>query len=223
VRTDAVLGRVGECALEVYPPPVKAVSTCARYRPKGAPAPPPPPRAAGEPRRNRAPAREAVARSPQSPQPQISLPIAGIDPGGRNQPLPPNPSLPKEIDIDMDINEFRRVLREVLSEELGLSRVEMGGRWQGGELILKPGKPGTQEKKVPLDAFFHKIVMIRDRLRVLEQKINASDQMSDADKVQLQSYITACYGSLTTFNVLFAKREDGFTGAAGSKDGEAEG
>jgi hypothetical protein len=123
----------------------------------------------------------------------------------------------------MDMDEFRRVLREVLSEELGISRVEMGARWQGGEIILRPGKAGTQEKKVPLDAFFHKIVMVRDRLRVLEQKINSSEQMSDADKVQLQSYITACYGSLTTFNILFAKREDGFTGAAGSKDGDADG
>jgi hypothetical protein len=146
----------------------------------------------------------------------VRLPLAGVAPAF-------DPSLPKEIDIDMDIDEFRRVLREVLSEELGISRVEMGGRWQGGELIMKPGKPGTQEKKVPLDAFFHKIVMVRDRLRVLEQKINSSDQMSDADKVQLQSYITACYGSLTTFNVLFAKREDGFIGAAGSKDGDADG
>jgi hypothetical protein len=151
----------------------------------------------------------------------MSLPIAGARPATPTAAA--KPSLPKEIDIDMDMDDFRRVLREVLSEELGISRVEMGARWQGGEIILRPGKPGTQEKKVPLDAFFHKIVMVRDRLRVLEQKINSSDQMSDADKVQLQSYITACYGSLTTFNVLFAKREDGFTGAAGSKDGDADG
>jgi hypothetical protein len=128
--------------------------------------------------------------------------------------------LPKEIDIDMDIDEFRRVLREVLSEELGIGSVEMGGRWQGGELVLRPGKPGTQEKKVPLDAFFHKIVMVRDRLRVLEARINAHDDLSDAEKVQLQSYITACYGSLTTFNVLFARREDGFIGAAKEDEGE---
>jgi hypothetical protein len=209
VRTDAALGRVGECALEIYPPPVKATSTCSRYRPKGAPAPPPPPRAAGEPR-----GRRSTASAPAARPAQISLPIAGA------APAIAKPTLPKEIDIDMDMDEFRRVLREVLSEELGISRVELGARWQGGEIILKPGKPGTQEKKVPLDTFFHKIVMIRDRLRVLEQKINASDQMSAADKVQLQSYITACYGTLTTFNVLFARREDGFTGAAGSKDGD---
>lgn len=120
----------------------------------------------------------------------------------------------------MDIDEFRRVLREVLSEELGIGHAELGGRWEGGELILRPGKPGTAEKRIPLDTFFHKIVMVRDRLRVLEQKINSSDGMSDADKVQLQSYITACYGSLTTFNLLFAKREEGFVGA---KDTEPEG
>ncbi|MCK6590718.1 MAG: hypothetical protein HUU21_10945 [Polyangiaceae bacterium] len=213
VRTDPVLGRVGECALEILKPPVKALSTCTRYRPKGAPAPPPPPRAAGEPRGRRG----SAARSAQ-----VSLPVVGFDAAAKDT-RNITPSLPKEIDIDMDMDEFRRVLREVLSEELGISRVEMGARWQGGEIILKPGKPGTQEKKVPLDAFFHKIVMIRDRLRVLEQKINSSEQMSDADKVQLQSYITACYGSLTTFNVLFARREDGFVGAAGSKDGGDEG
>lgn len=119
----------------------------------------------------------------------------------------------------MDIDEFRRVLREVLSEELGMSEVELGGRWQGGEIILRPGKPGTAEKKLPLDTFFHKIVMLRDRLRVLEQRVNAHELLTDADKVQMQSYITACYGTLTTFNVLFAKREDGFSGA---KDGDPE-
>lgn len=114
----------------------------------------------------------------------------------------------------MDIEEFRRVLRDVLADELGISSAPMAARWQGGELVLVPGKPGTQEKRVPLDAFFHKIVMIRDKLRVLEQKVNGHDGLTDADKVQLQQYITACYGTLTTFNLLFADREDGFVGAA---------
>ena len=126
-------------------------------------------------------------------------------------------ALPKEIDIDMEMEEFRRVLRDVLAEELGVSRVEMASRFQGGELVLVPGKPGTQEKRVPLEAFFHKIVMVRDKLRVLEQKINAHEGLSDADKVAMQQYITGCYGSLTTFNLLFADRDEGFAGAAGKE------
>jgi len=115
----------------------------------------------------------------------------------------------------MDIHEFRRVLKEVLSEELGLGDSPLGPRWQGGELILKPGKEGTQEKRVPLDAFFHKVVMVRDKLRLLEAKINSHSGLSDEDKVQLQSYITGCYGSLTTFNVLFATKDDQFSGQSG--------
>ena len=111
----------------------------------------------------------------------------------------------------MDINEFRRVLREVLSEELGVGEVELGNRWQGGEVVLVPGNTDTQEKRIPLDSFFHKIVMVRDKLRVLEQKINAHKGLGDDDKVQLQQYITGCYGSLTTFNVLFANRSDSFS------------
>jgi hypothetical protein len=123
--------------------------------------------------------------------------------------------LPQEIDIDMDIEDFRRVLREVLSEELGVGDVPLGPRWQGGELVLKPGKEGVEEKRVPLEAFFHKIVMVRDKLRLLEAKVNAHSVLTDEDKVQLQSYITGCYGSLTTFNVLFSKREDHFSGQSG--------
>lgn len=114
----------------------------------------------------------------------------------------------------MDMEEFRRVLRDVISEELGLGDAELGGRWQGGEMVLKPGKPGTAEKRIPLETFFHKVVMLRDRLRVLEAKLNSHPTLTDEDKVQLQGYITGCYGTLTTFNVLFAQREDGFSGSS---------
>jgi len=131
---------------------------------------------------------------------------------------PPPRIIPREIDIDMDQEEFRRVLRDVIQEELGIGEVSLGDRWRGGEVVLIPGKKDTQEKRVPLDAFFHKIVMIRDRLRVLEQKINGSDKLTDDEKVQLQQYVTACYGTLTTFNVLFKNRDDGFAGQRGKDD-----
>ena len=117
----------------------------------------------------------------------------------------------------MDAEEFRKVLVEVLRDELGVGHVELAGRWEGGEMILKPGKEGVQEKRLPLDALFHKVVMIRDKLRVLEQKINGNPKLDDDEKVQLQHYVTGCYGSLTTFNVLFAKREDGFVGQKGDE------
>jgi hypothetical protein len=123
--------------------------------------------------------------------------------------------LPTEIDIDMDIDEFRRVLRQVIGEELGIGEVEMAARWQGGEVVLRPGKEGVADKTIPIDALFHKIVMVRDKLRVLEQKLNTHPGLSDADRVQLQAYITGCYGSLTTFNVLFADKRDFFVGQKG--------
>jgi len=195
-RLDPARGKIGECALEVFPPPVLATSTCSRYRPKGGSAPLPKPRAAGEPRRG-----GTVRASPSA------RPVAT---SAAEEPVP----LPKEIDIDMDIEQFRRVLRDVLADELGVSRAEMAPRWQGGEMVLVPGKPGTQDKRVPIEAFFHKIVMMRDKLRVLEQKINAHDMLTDSDKVQLQQYITGCYGTLTTFNLLFADRSEAFAGAA---------
>ncbi|MBI4702599.1 MAG: hypothetical protein HY744_15875 [Deltaproteobacteria bacterium] len=184
-------GWVGECALEVYPPPVRAVATCSRYRPKGAAAPPPRPRAAGEPRRGSG--RPVLAAAP---------------PPERQQPV-----LPKEIELGMEIEEFRRVLREVLAEELGIGRPDLGARWQGGELVLKPGDPNCAEKRVPLESFFHKVVMVRDKLRLLEAKLNMHPGLSDEEKVQLQSYVTGCYASLTTFNLLFARREEQFVGS----------
>lgn len=95
--------------------------------------------------------------------------------------------------------------------------VPLGERWSGGTMILKPSDPGLRPKEIPIEIFFHKIVMLRDRLRVLEQQINSHPKLSDEDKVNMQQYITRIYGTLTTFNVLFKDREDWFTGEKGAK------
>jgi len=101
-------------------------------------------------------------------------------------------------------------------EALGLEKDDtivqgIANRWQRGTLVLRPADASVQAKEVPLETFYHKIVMMRNNLRVLEQKVNASDKLTDADKVDLQQYITRCYGSLTTFNILFKNKEDQFS------------
>lgn len=105
------------------------------------------------------------------------------------------------------------LLRRIIREETGLTPVAPAEKWRGGELVLKPGKPGVQEKSWPIESFFHKVVMLRNRLRTLEQQINASD-LTDDQKLKIQGYITGCYGSLTSFNVLFADEDDKFVGAS---------
>ncbi len=97
-------------------------------------------------------------------------------------------------------------------------RVEIGNKWTGGTLTLKPGDSSLKSKEVPIDVFFNKIVMLRDRLRVLEQHINSNKKLTEEDKVNLQQYITRCYGSLTTFNVLFKYTTDQFIGEKGGKE-----
>ncbi len=114
--------------------------------------------------------------------------------------------------FDMDREELKEILKEVLDETLGVSDIRLGEKWKDGEMILKPGTEGLKEKVIPLESFFHKIVMLRDRLRVLEQKINSHKGLSDEDKVEVQQYITRIYGSLTSFNILFADKEDHFVG-----------
>ncbi len=90
--------------------------------------------------------------------------------------------------------------------------VMLGEKWKGGTMLLKAFDPSTQPKEIPIDTFFHKIVMLRDRLRVLEQNINSHKILSDEDKVNMQQYITRIYGTLTTFNVLFKHKDDYFVG-----------
>ena len=107
------------------------------------------------------------------------------------------------------------LLRRIIREETGLTPVPIADKWQGGEMVLRPGKVGLQEKNWPIETFFHKIVMLRNRLRVLEQQINGADIAEDL-KIKLQGYITGCYGTLTSFNILFAEEEDRFRGTSGS-------
>lgn len=116
---------------------------------------------------------------------------------------------PISEDSDMDIE---MILRRVIREEAGITAVAPAEKWRGGNLVLRPGTPGLQEKSWPIETFFHKIVMVRNRLRTLEQQVNAAEMPEDV-KVKLQGYISGCYGSLTSFNVLFAEDDDQFKGA----------
>jgi hypothetical protein len=110
-------------------------------------------------------------------------------------------------------NDLEATIRRIIREETGLTPVAPAEKWRGGQLVLKPGKPGVQEKAMPIDTFFNKIVMLRNRLRTLEQQVNASD-LPDDQKLKVQGYITGCYGSLTSFNVLFAEEDDRFVGTS---------
>jgi hypothetical protein len=117
----------------------------------------------------------------------------------------PQMNLDPSTDLEM-------LLRRIIREESGLTEAVPAEKWRSGTLVLRPGTPGVQEKSWPIETFFHKVVMLRNRLRTLEQQINAAELPEDA-KVKLQSYITGCYGSLTSFNVLFAEEDDQFKGS----------
>jgi hypothetical protein len=106
------------------------------------------------------------------------------------------------------------LLRRIIREEAGITPAVPAEKWRGGMLVLRPGSEGQQEKSWPIETFFHKIVMVRNRLRTLEQQVNASDLSEDV-KVKLQTYVSGCYGSLTSFNVLFADEADVFKGSGG--------
>jgi hypothetical protein len=202
VRTREVIDangevtRVGECLLNVWPSPLKESATCSHYLLRG-----------------------TVHLQPKKPPPRAARPRGDRTMRGASDasaPVEREFVVPEEL-LDMTPEEFRAVLRDVIRDELGAGDVDLGGRWSGGEVVLKPGKEGTAEKRLSIESFFHKIVMIRDKLRVLEQRINAHPKLSDEEKIQMQQYVTGCYGTLTTFNVLFANKEDGFVGQKGDE------
>jgi len=117
----------------------------------------------------------------------------------------------------VSFSEAEESLMKILSAWSDISQVvPLGDKWDGGVMILRPKDSGLKEKEIPIDTFFHKIVMVRDRLRVMEQRVNSSKNLSDEEKVNLQQYITRIYGSLTSFNVLFKNKEDQFIGEKSS-------
>jgi hypothetical protein len=163
----------------------------------------------GGPRIGTADVAQAQAAGAATPRPAAPRPAAQDRPAfplvsDRERVAPPMTS--EHSDIEM-------LLRRIIREETGLTPAVPAERWRGGTLVLKPGN-NSQEKAWPIETFFHKVVMIRNRLRTLEQQVNATDLPEDV-KVKLQSYISGCYGSLTSFNVLFADEDDQFRGASG--------
>lgn len=128
--------------------------------------------------------------------------------------------IPENVTEEIETHsQVEKSLLKILRLWNGVSElVPLGDRWVGGTILLQPADKSLKPKEIPVDDFFHKIVMLRDRLRVLEQNINSNKKLSDEDKVNIQQYITRCYGSLTTFNVLFKNKENWFVGDKGGKD-----
>jgi len=158
----------------------------------------------------------------RGPRTATSYSAAAVRPAVDRRPSPDRAPFPivsdRERTSAMHASEtpadLEGLLRRIIREEAGVTPVIPADKWRGGTLVLRPGTPGLQEKSWPIETFFHKVVMLRNRLRTLEQQVNASDLAEDV-KVKLQSYVSGCYGSLTSFNVLFADEDDQFKGSGG--------
>jgi hypothetical protein len=205
---DSVRGWVGNCRLQanrgLFPP---SAPLCDKFAPRG---------------------EHAVAAQATSEHAARARAIKNIAPlvrsaQGALKSVPVGPTLVPSADphdeIDLEgATMTRQELMNLFLEASGLADVPLAPRWEGGSITLVPGND-SQPKEIPLDSLFHKVVMIRDRLRTLEQKINAHPKLTDTEKVDMQQYVTRCYGSLTTFNVLFKDKNDGFAGEKGDKEG----
>ncbi len=129
--------------------------------------------------------------------------------------------IPENVSAEVETqSEVEKSLLKILKMWGGITEnVPLGDKWHGGMMLLQPADKSLKPKEIPIADFFHKVVMLRDRLRVLEQNINSHKKLSDEDKANIQQYITRCYGSLTTFNVLFKNKEQWFVG---DKEGKEE-
>ncbi|RYF12691.1 MAG: hypothetical protein EOO40_00655 [Deltaproteobacteria bacterium] len=145
-----------------------------------------------------------VARAPRQSTPSYTAPVA---------PKQYGPTIDLEGETPMDTQALRALLTDVLRQEGLVGETAIAKKFVGGSLVIRPADPNLQDKAISLEAFFNKVVMVRDRLRVLEQKLNGHQTLSQAEKVDLQQYITRIYGSLTTFNVLFSEKADQFVGS----------
>jgi hypothetical protein len=166
--------------------------------------PEPPLQGYGGPPRQREGGRTAPHQSPPPRAAPDRQPFPIVSERERTGP-PMTPD--REIDLEL-------LLRRVIREEAGITPVAPAEKWRGGTLVLRPGTAGLQEKTWPIETFFHKVVMLRNRLRTLEQHVNSAE-LPDVVKVKLQGYVSGCYGTLTSFNVLFADEDDQFKGAGG--------
>lgn len=202
---DVTRGWVGNCRLQanrgLFPP---SAPICDTFAARGGVHPASPAR----------PAPAARAKAVPSIAPTVRNAQGAIvsAPAGRTVIPSASPNAPVDLEGEAMT---RQELMNLFLEASGLVDVPLAPRWEGGTIKLIPGN-NSQEKELPLDALFHKVVMIRDRLRTLEQKLNANPKLTDTEKVELQQYVTRCYGSLTTFNVLFKDKADQFVGEASS-------
>lgn len=202
---DAARGWVGECRVQanrgLFPP---SAPICDAFTPRG--------EAAKVQAEEAATARRAKAI-------RNIAPVVRSAGGTRTLSAPTLiPTIDRSTPVDLEgASMTRQELMDLFLEASGLADVPLAQKWEGGVIKLVPANPELQAKDIPLDSLFHKVVMIRDRLRTLEQKLNAHPKLSDTEKVEMQQYVTRCYGSLTTFNVLFREKNDQFVGQKGDE------
>lgn len=185
-------GWVGPCRLQasrgMFPP---TAPICDAFAPRGQPALTP------------------------APAPERARLVKNVAPVLKRKATDPNQ--PVQLGTEGELNMTRQELMDIFLEAAGYTEAQMAPKWEGGVIQILPGKKELQGKELPIDALFHKVVMVRNQLRTLEQKINSHEKLTEADKVELQQYLTRCYGSLTTFNALFKDKADQFSGQKGDE------